>query len=519
MTPQPPRKSLIEIEVIEPASIAPIREAVKRPEDGLQGTGSSTPSLIQMETLEDTSPVIPQSKAQVVEALATRTGAGVVLPDAEGQTRSAAEHYEDTPRQDNEQPRRGSPEVTTQPPRKAAIEVEIIEPVSIALGRNTGKLPDDGLRRADSSTSPLIHMEMLEDTDLVNPKPEMPVAETQSNSDDLRKDGHRGIGWLLGLVLIGVVGLTLVGMAEWILGLLEHLPVLGVPAALAATALGVGAVALIVREVRALRRLRDVEQVRSAWGGADGERLRSLILRVGGEIGDTAGTRRAADLVDDAGPDRARKLLSSEVLAPRDLRAAAAVASAVRQGALIVVASPSPFLDVILLLGLATRLLRQIAWVYGYRPSTLVLRSLLLSAWRDAGAIVVADVLAQEVTQSVPAIVEKAGQVIKAAGSAAAITGFGVGVGVTLGLVGAGVSAVATHALGSASGPLGAGAATAWRIYRFGLIVLVSARPLPFDPKELKDIKASTRAKVFHILGTADGPASREASDGEARHA
>jgi len=504
--PQPPHKSLIEIEIIEPESIAPIRDAVELREDGLQRTGSCTPSLIQVETLEDTNPVIPQSNAPVVEALAMRTSAVVMLPDAEGQTRSAAEHYKGTPRQDNEQPRRGSPEVTTQPPRKAVIEVEIIEPVSIAPGRNTGKLPDDGLRRAGSSTSPLIQMEMLEDTDLVNPKPEMPVAETQAASDDLRNDGHRGVGWLLGLVLIGVVGLTLVGIAEWILGLLEHLPVLGVPAALAATVLGVGAVALIVREVRALRRLRDVEQVRSAWGGADGERLRSLILRIGGEIGDTAGARRAADLIDDAGPDAARRLLSGEVLSASDLRASIAVVSAVRQGAVIVVASPSPFLDAILLLGLALRLLRQIAVVYGYRPSTLALRSLAISAWRDAGAIALADVLAQAAMQSGAETAAKVGGTMMAMGATATTTGVGAVVGVPLAMAGAAMWG-AGKALVPAGGPLGAGAATAWRLYRFGLIVLVSARPVPFDSAELKKLKKRTFAEVIRITGASNGRA------------
>jgi uncharacterized membrane protein YcjF (UPF0283 family) len=398
--------------------------------------------------------------------------------------------------------------VTTQLPGRPLISVEVIETVPIAPILDAHKLPGNGPQRAESFTPPLIQIETLEDTGLVNPQPEAPVEETQLYSDDLRKGARRGTGWLLGLVLFGVVGLTIVGMAEWILGLLEHLPFLGVPAALAATALGVAALGLTVREVRALRRLRDVEQVRLTWEGADGERLRSLLLRIGTDLGDTAGARRAADLVDDAGPDAARRLLSREVLAPSDLRAAAAVASAVRQGALIVVASPSAVFDVILLLGLATRLLRQIAVVYGYRPSTLVLRSLVLSAWRDAGAIVVADVLAQEVTQGVPALLEKVSGVIAVASSAATITGFGAPVGLALGVAGAGVSAAAAHLLGSAGGPLGAGAATAWRIYRFGLIVLVSARPVPFDPKELKELKASTRAKVFHILGTADGSAA-----------
>jgi putative membrane protein len=502
VTPQQPVKSLIDVEIIEPVSIAPIPDVVKLPEGDSQRARSSVPPLIHIETLKDTSLVSPQPQASI--AAAPTAGANAALSAAKDYARSALKHPKRTVGQDAQKLHRARPEVTPQQSGKPLIEVEIIAPASAAPSRNTGNLPEGAARRAGPSTPPLIQMETLEDADLVNPQPEVPATDTQLHLDDLRKGGHRGAGWLLGLLLIGVVGMTLVGMAEWILGLLEHLPVLGVPAALAAAALGAAAIGLTVREVGALRRLRDVEQVRSAWEGADGERLRQLIIRVGTDVGDTAGARRAADLVDDAGPDAARGLLSREVLASHDLRASMAVASAARQGAVIVVASPSPFLDVILLLGLALRLLRQIAVVYGYRPGTLALRSLALSAWRDAGAIALADVLAQAAMQSGAESIAKVGSSMTAIGTAATTTGVGALVGIPLVLAGAAFTA-APKALGPAGGPLGEGAATAWRLYRFGLIVLVAARPVPFDTTELKKLKASTRAKVIRINVASDG--------------
>jgi putative membrane protein len=378
------------------------------------------------------------------------------------------------------------------------IQVEDVEPV--APVPNTANLPGAA---PDRSGSPFIQIETLDDAGLVSPRPDASETQAPSDRDRLRPDARRGHNWLVWLALTGVFGLISVGLAEWILDLLQRLPILGGPAAVAAIALGGAVLGLTLLEVLALRRLRDVEQIRSAWDGADGERLRRLILRVGRDMGNTAGARRAADLVDDAGPDAARRLLSREVLAESDRQVSAAVAKAARHGAVIVAASPSPFIDAVLLLGIAMRLLRQIAVVYGYRPGTLALRSLAISAWRDAGAIVLADALAQAATQSASETAERTGEAMKTMGAAATTSGIGALVGVPLAAAGVGLS-MAGRALGPAGGPVGAGAAAAWRLYRFGLIVLVSARPLPFDEAELRDLRARTRANIFRVEWASD---------------
>jgi len=280
--------------------------------------------------------------------------------------------------------------------------------------------------------------------------------------------------------------------------LLNRIPVLGIPAVLAAAAFVGGGIGLIVREVLALRRLADVGEVRAAWANADGDRLRQLITRVGRDLEETAGARRAADVVDDAGPDAARRIMSREVLAPRDKQAAAAVASAARQGFVMVTASPSPFLDSALLLARAAHLVRQIAVIYGYRPGAVTLRSLAIAAGRDAGAVAIADAFAQAAAESASRTVEKAGAAVAVMGAGATATGIGAVVGLPVTVLGLAMSVVG-KAIGPAGGAVGGGVTAAWRLHRFGLMVLVAARPLPLDSVELDEVKSRTRADVLRL--------------------
>jgi Domain of unknown function (DUF697) len=250
----------------------------------------------------------------------------------------------------------------------------------------------------------------------------------------------------------------------------------------------------------AIRRLRNIQEVRTAWDGADGDRLRRLLLRVGTDLGDTAGARRVADIVDEAGPVAARRRMSREVLAPRDRLAADAVVAAARQGFVAIAASPSPALDALLLIARAARLLRQIAVAYGHRPGALPLRSLALAAGRDAGAVVVADALAQAAAESAADSLARVGDAATKAGAAATVSGFGPVVGLPLAVAGFGLSLV-SGAVGTAGGAVSGATVGAWRLHRFGLMVLVASRPLPFDNAELADMVARTRAEVLRLDG------------------
>ncbi|MDW8444314.1 MAG: hypothetical protein RML45_08410 [Acetobacteraceae bacterium] len=180
--------------------------------------------------------------------------------------------------------------------------------------------------------------------------------------------------WLVWSVVVGAALVIMVGVVEWVLDLLARLPVLGVPAGLGAAALVVGLVGLGWREVAALRRLRDAREVRAEVEVAEGDRLRRLLIRIGGEIGAAEAARRAADMVEAHGPAAARRRFSREALAPLDRRAAEAVGLAAKQGFVLVAASPSSTRDAALLVLKAAGLLREIATIYGYRPSILATR-------------------------------------------------------------------------------------------------------------------------------------------------
>lgn len=359
---------------------------------------------------------------------------------------------------------------------------------------------------------PLVDVQTLEGSALIQPQfdaAEQDAAVASLAADRVDEASRQTGGWLVWSLVVGVVGLVLVSTLSWVVDLFERYSLLGFPAALAAGALLLGLLGLAVREVRALRRLHDVEHIRTAWAGADGERLQRLILRVGVDLRSVEGARRAADLVDDAGPVAARRKLSQEVMAPLDRRAAGAVATAARQGFIIVTASPSPALDALLLIARAVRLLRQISAIYGYRPGTLALRSLALAAGRDAGAIAIADALAQAAAHSTSQAMAKAGDAAVAAGAAVSLTGFGVVVGVPLAAAGLGLSVVG-RTVGATGGAIGGGAAAAWRLYRFGLMVLVASRPVPLDAAELGELKAHMRAEVMGIGRGGKGVETRQ---------
>jgi putative membrane protein len=343
---------------------------------------------------------------------------------------------------------------------------------------------------------PMLIVETLDSAELARPEPEpppRPPLPPEPTSPAKRS-------WLAWSLVLGVAGVALIGTMDWALGLIERLPLLGLPAALALAALVVGIVGLVWHEALAMRRLREVERVRGAWRQADGDALRGLIRQVGDDVGDPARARRAADQVEEQGPEAARRIFSREVLHTRDTQAAEAIATAARQGFVMVAASPSPALDALLLIARAVRLLRDVAVIYGYRPGALALRSLALAAGRDAAAVAVADAMAQAVAESASRELDRVGTAMTSAGLAATATGAGAIIGVPIAASGVMLSLFG-RSVGATGGPIGGGGVAAWRLYRFGILALIASRPLPFDQQELDEIKARARAEILRISG------------------
>lgn len=351
------------------------------------------------------------------------------------------------------------------------------------------------LSQAAEAPPKMIAVETLEGSEPVRPQAER-EAPVDFSIDEPSPVGRRV--WHIWSVLVGGIALVLVGIAQWVLGLLANMPFLGVPASVAAIALISGLLVLGWRELTALRRLRDVRQVRAEVEGADGERLRRLLLRIGSDIGAAPVAKRAAEAVEDQGPTAARLMLSREALSPLDLRAAKAVGAAAKQGFVMVTASPSSALDAALLMLRATRLVREIATIYGYRPSTLVLRSLAFATSRDAGAVALANALTEAAADATSRSIAKAGDAIAGAGVMASASGPGLIVGIPIIAIGSAMSLVG-RTIGTAGGSVGGGATAAWRLYRFGLMVLVASRPLPFNPGELNDLRRAARQELARL--------------------
>ena len=372
------------------------------------------------------------------------------------------------------------------------------EPCIVTVVTNPEKAP---IVDGPSARGPQV--EVLEDADLISPQPDAAVAASPAE-EQLRSRG----GWLGPVLLVGVAVLALLGTVEWVLGLVVRLPILGVPATLALIAVIAGGAGLVIREAWALRRLHQVGSVRDEWPKADGRELAALISQLGAEFGEPAAAERAKSLINDSGPQSARRLFSVEVLASSDARAAAAVAAAARQAFVIVAASPSAALDSLLLLLRAFCLLRLVATLYGYRPGALALRSLALAAGRDAGAVAVADALAEAAAQGIAHGATVAGGTLVTVGAGAAATGLGAVVGIPLAALGAGM-ALAGRVAGPAGSAVGGGATAAWRLYRFGIMVIVAIRPVPFSKLDLAEITSRIRADVLRLHRSAAAAAAQ----------
>lgn len=266
--------------------------------------------------------------------------------------------------------------------------------------------------------------------------------------------------WLLLATFAGFMGLLVVGTVDWIFGLAERVPLLGMVAAGAAILAAVGGGGWVAREALALRKLREAEAVRKDWARADGEVLRGLIRTLGHHLREEAAAERAAADVEGAGPAAARRRAAKEMLGRRDADVVKLVSSAARQSFFIVAASPTTLIELIFLFVRVARLLREIAVVYGYRPGVLALRAFALSAARDAGAVAAASMLGE---------------------------------------------AVAGRAVGALGKALGGGVVAAWRVSRLGLMALVAIRPIPLEAHEHAELSRAIGDAVVSLNTTEEG--------------
>jgi putative membrane protein len=186
-------------------------------------------------------------------------------------------------------------------------------------------------------------------------------------------------------------------------------PVLGWIALGIAAVAGLAALAIIAREIWALARLRRIEhiQVDAAHAiNADDpaaakraiDQLKSLYApRADAQLGLKELKQYESDIMD--GRDR-MKLADRHLVAWRDGEAHRIIAHAARRITLLTTVAPTPALDILFVAAQNLRMMRELATLYGGRPSTLAtirLARMVVSHLAVTGGIALSDNLIQHV--------------------------------------------------------------------------------------------------------------------------
>ncbi len=193
--------------------------------------------------------------------------------------------------------------------------------------------------------------------------------------------------WSLALALVGFV----VSLAAWdfITGLLDRNPVLGLAATVLVAAFVIVLLAITLRELAAFARLRRVDSIHAAAEEAEARDdleaargvLRQLKRLYAGRDEMRWGLSRLAEReaeIFDA--DGLIGLAEAELLAPLDKIASREIEMAARQVATVTAVVPLALADVVTALTANIRMIRRIAEVYGGRAGAL-------GAWRLTRAV------------------------------------------------------------------------------------------------------------------------------------
>ena len=199
----------------------------------------------------------------------------------------------------------------------------------------------------------------------------------------------------LGILVVGVAGIDL---AQFVDGAFAHGNGVGVLAAAAVAAGAGGAVYWLIAELRGLLRLRSAERLRRLIPSARASELRREIDAAASIVGrdpllrEAVASYRAVLEPHHTGRD-ALDLFSRFVLAPADRLAQAAIRRAAVQAFVINTVSPTVLLDTLLFAARATRLIREVAEIYGQHPGLAGTVHLLRRLATGAGLVGAVDIV------------------------------------------------------------------------------------------------------------------------------
>jgi len=205
----------------------------------------------------------------------------------------------------------------------------------------------------------------------------------------------------LGILVAGVVGIDL---AQFVDGAFAHGTGIGILATAAVAAGAGGALYWLTAELRGLFRLRSAERLRRLIPSALASELKveidaaAAILARDPLLGKAVGSYRAVLEPHHTGHD-ALELFSRFVLAPADQLAQAATRRAAAQAFAINAISPTVLLDTLFFAARATRLIREIAEIFGQRPGLTGTVHLLRRLASGAGLVGAVDVVGGVIAQ------------------------------------------------------------------------------------------------------------------------
>jgi putative membrane protein len=255
-----------------------------------------------------------------------------------------------------------------------------------------------GLERAPQ----VLVTEVSERVNPVQPaRPALAVAEPPQRRDAVISLGIAGLG-------LFVAGWFVVDAIGWVASAFERGTGLGTLAATAVAAGVAGAGAIIVREIRSLFRLKNVEAIQQRFRG-DLDQLRSTDARE--TIADILQVVPREPPIERAIQNFQRQaqahhtasqqveILSRTVIAPLDQRAEAHVRTAVIRAFGITAISPTAVTDAAFFLAVGVRMVRGVASSYGHRPTAAATVHLLRRLLLEAGKLGAVDIASTTLMQ------------------------------------------------------------------------------------------------------------------------
>jgi putative membrane protein len=273
-------------------------------------------------------------------------------------------------------------------------------------------------------------------------------------------------------VRLGVTGLIAafcgwlgVDLYLWIDAAFGSSPALGYAAGAAATIGTVGALAIIVHEMRTYLALKNVEanqqRFTAEWETIRPSEAQHAIRDVIAAIPTDRDSKAAIEAFQRQvqrhhTPAQQLDLLNRTVMTPLDRRAEAIVRRAATRAFGITAISPTAITDALFFVACSVRMVREIAACYGHRPSALATGHLLRRLIVEAGKLGAVDLASATLTQHIG-------------------------------------GAVAERLATSAAESIYAGQ----RMARLGLVTMGLCRPIPYQPKELPGIMSSLIGNLF----------------------